>query len=331
MTERRAAIALLAGRAGAVRLADHPAAKAASSVQAQDDLTRKAHMDKEIVVRLHSSFEEMVRNFPDSGVEFWCARDLQMLLGYARWENFAKVIDKAITACQNSGYDPKDHFLGVTKMVDLGSGAKREIQDIALTRYACYLIAQNGDPAKEQIAFAQTYFAVQTRKQEVIERRLAEAEPVSARRKLTHSEKQLSGIIFDRLRENESFGRIRSKGDSALFGGRTTQNMKDRLAVPRGRPLADFLPTITIKAKDFANEITNFNIKQNDLRTEPGITDEHVKNNREVRRLLVDRGIVPERLPPAEDVRKVERRLVSERKKLPGKIEALDGPAGSAG
>jgi len=273
-------------------------------------------MDKEIVVRLHASFEDMVQQFPDTGTEFWCARDLQMLLGYAKWENFAKVINKAISACESSGNDPKDHFLDIRKMVDLGSGAKREIDDIALTRYACYLIAQNGDPSKDAIAFAQTYFAVQTRKQELIEKRLAEAERVSARKRLSHSEKELSGIIFDRLKENESFARIRSKGDVALFGGKTTQDMKTRLRVPKSRPLADFLPTITIKAKDFANEITNFNIKQNDLRTEPGITDEHVKNSRDVRKLLVDRGIVPESLPPAEDVKKVERRLNSEQKKL---------------
>ena len=282
-------------------------------------------MDKELVVRLHSSFEDMIRKSPDTGVEFWCARDLQMLLGYAKWENFAKVIDKAITACKTSGYDPKDHFADIRKMVDLGSGAKREIQDIALTRYACYLIAQNGDPSKDQIAFAQTYFAVQTRKQEIIERRLAEAERVSARKKLTLSEKELSGIIFDRLRENESFGRIRSKGDKALFGGRSTQDMKAKLRVPEKRPLADFLPTITIKAKDFANEITNFNIRQRELRTETGITDEHVKNNHEVRKLLVDRGIVPEALPPAEDVKKVERRLKSEQKKLPKQVDRLEG------
>jgi DNA-damage-inducible protein D len=282
-------------------------------------------MDKEIIVRLHSSFEEMVRKFPDTETEFWCARDLQMLLGYAKWENFAKVIDKAITSCENAGFDPKDHFLGIRKMVDLGSGAKREIEDIALTRYACYLIAQNGDPAKDPIAFAQTYFAVQTRKQEVVEKRLAEAERVSARKRLTKSEKELSGIIFDRLRDHESFGRIRSKGDRALFGGRTTQEMKGKLHVPANRPLADFLPTITIKAKDFANEITNFNITQNELRTESKITDEHVRNNQEVRQLLVDRGIVPEALPPAEDVKKVERRLTSEQKKLPKKAERLTG------
>ena len=227
-------------------------------------------MDKEVVIKLHASFEDMVQKYPNTGTEFWCARDLQMLLGYAQWRSFAAVIDKAITACQTAGYEPRDHFAHISKMVDLGSGAKREIEDIALTRYACYLIAQNGDPAKDQIAFAQTYFAVQTRKQELIEKRLAEAERVSARKRLTQSEKELSGIIFDRLRENESFARIRSKGDLALFGGRTTQDMKDRLRVPKGRPLADFLPTITIKAKDFANEITNFNIKERDLRSEPG-------------------------------------------------------------
>jgi DNA-damage-inducible protein D len=273
-------------------------------------------MDRQIVTRLHSSFEDMVQKFPNTDTEFWYARDLQMLLGYVKWENFARVIDKAMTACQNAGHDTKDHFLGIRKMVDLGSGAKRAIEDIGLTRYACYLIAQNGDPAKDPIAFAQTYFAVQTRKQEVIEARLAEAERIGARKKLTLSEKELSGIIFDRLRDNESFGRIRSKGDMALFDGRTTQDMKNRLDVPKGRALADFLPTIRIKAKDFANEITNFNIKQNSLQTEPCITDEHVQNNAKVRKLLVDRGIVPENLPPAEDVKKVERRLAAERKKL---------------
>lgn len=268
----------------------------------------------------------LVRGFPDSDTEFWCARDLQELLGYAKWENFAKVVDKAITACNNSGYDPKDHFLGIRKMVSVGSGAQRPIDDIALTRYACYLIAQNGDPAKDQIAFAQTYFAVQTRKQEVIEKRLAEAERISARRKLTQSEKELSGIIFERLRDEDSFGRIRSKGDTALFGGQTTRQMKDRLGVPDNRPLADFLPTITIKAKDFANEITNYNIKQQNLGTEGHITFEHVKNNEEIRKLLRGRGILPESLPPAEDVKKVERRLQSEEKKLPKGVKPFELP-----
>ncbi len=281
-------------------------------------------MDREIVVKLRSNFEAMVRKHAETGTEFWCARDLQTLLGYARWENFAKVVEKAVASCRNAGCKPKDHFLEVTKKVDLGSGAQREIDDIALTRYACYLIAQNGDPSKDPIAFAQTYFALQTRKQEIIERRLAEAERVSARKKLIRSEKELSGIIFDRLRENESFARIRSKGDTALFGGRTTRDMKNRLGVPKTRPLADFLPTITIKGKDFANEITNFNIKEHDLRTEPRITGEHVQNNQEVRKLLIDRGIVPENLPAAEDVKKVERRLASERKKLPAQADRLE-------
>lgn len=279
-------------------------------------ILRKYMMDKKLLIRLHRRFEGMVCRYPDIETEFWCARDLQELLGYATWQNFSKVINKAITACEKAGYETTDHFAGITKKVDLGSGAKREITDIALSRYACYLIAQNGDPSKDQIAFAQTYFAVQTRKQEIIEKRLTETERVNARKKLTHSEKELSGIIFERLRNNESFGRIRSKGDKALFGGKTTQEMKCQLNAPPKRPLADFLPTITIKAKDFASEITNYNIKQHELGTEGIITQEHVKNNEEIRKLLRVRGIIPEQLPPAEDVKKVERRLKSEEKKL---------------
>jgi DNA-damage-inducible protein D len=273
-------------------------------------------MKKEVIVRLHASFEEQVQN-DDEGGEFWLARDLQDLLGYAKWENFAKVIERASTACRVSGYDPADHFLDVRKMVDLGSGATRAIDDIALTRYACYLIAQNGDSSKDAIAFAQTYFAVQTRKQELIEQRIAEVERLSARKKLTLSEKELSGIIYERVGDQMSFARIRSKGDVALFGGLTTQDMKSRLGVPDSRPLADFLPTITIKAKDFANEITNFNIKRDGLADEPAITHEHVKNNSDVRKLLGQRGIHPEALPAAEDIKKVERRVQSETKKLP--------------
>jgi DNA-damage-inducible protein D len=281
-------------------------------------------MDKQMVVRLHSSFEDMARKDAENGPEYWLARDLQMLLGYAQWRTFSEVIDRAITSCQTSGNDPKDHFAYARKMVDLGSGAQREIEDIALTRYACYLIAQNGDSSKEQIAFAQTYFAVQTRKQEIIESRLAESERVSARRKLTETEKELSGVIFERLGNADSFANIRCKGDMALFGGKTTQQMKDKMGVPKGRPLADFLPTITIKAKDFANEITNFNVKQNpNLRSESTITAEHVKNNFDVRKLLAKRGIVPEQLPPAEDVKKVQRRLESEQRKLPSKTKSI--------
>lgn len=232
-------------------------------------------MKSSVIAQLHADFESLVQTEEDSGVEFWMARDLQEILGYARWENFAKVIQKARTACMTSGYDEDDHFLDVTKMVAVGSGAQREIEDIMLTRYACYLIAQNGDPSKDAIAFSQTYLAVQTRKQEVIEQRLGEVERLQARKKLTASEKQLSGLIFEKLSNNQSFGRIRSKGDMALFGGKTTQQMKNKLKVPKSRPLADFLPTITIKAKDFANEITTFNIKRDGLDTETAITHEH--------------------------------------------------------
>jgi len=275
-------------------------------------------MKKELISKLHSQFEEYAR--VEQGVEYWLARELQQLLGYALWRNFEPVIDRAMTACENAGQAVGDHFARARKMVDLGSGSQREVEDVALTRYACYLVAQNGDSRKNEIAFAQTYFAVQTRKQELVERRLAELERLEARQKLTSSEKELSGIIFERVGDDRGFGRIRSKGDQALFGGKTTQQMKNRLDVPKSRALADFLPTITIKAKDFANEITNFNIKRDDLSTEAEITKEHVKSNKGVRKALTERDIQPETLPPAEDVKKLERRVKSEEKNSPKRL-----------
>ena len=260
----------------------------------------------------------------DSGVEFWLARDLQHLLGYAEWRNFTSVVTKAKVACEVSGHTISDHFVDVNKMVGLGSGSQREVDDIMLTRYACYLIAQNGDPKKQEIAFAQTYFAVQTRKAELIEQRLLEAERVSARKKLTTTEKELSEIIYEQTGGNQNFALIRSKGDQALFG-KTTQAMKAHWKVPDNRPLADFAPTIILKAKDFATEITIFNARQHQMTSEGAISSEHITNNQAVRNTLLERGIRPEHLPADEDVKKVERRIASEDRKAlknPGALDA---------
>ena len=278
---------------------------------------------------MHHEIIQMTDNFEahaqetENGVAYWLARDLQHLLGYSNWDNFLNVISKAKTACEISGHDISDHFVDVTKMVELGSGSQREIPDIMLTRYACYLVAQNGDPAKPAIAFAQTYFAMQTRKAELIEQRILENERVSARRKLADTEKELSKTIYEQTGGNRNFGLIRSKGDHALFG-RSTQAMKARWKVPANRPLADFAPTIILKAKDFATEITIHNAREQNMRTEPAISREHVTNNQAVRQTLLGRGIRPETLPPEEDVKKVERRLTSEQKKALKNPDGLD-------
>ena len=285
-------------------------------------------MKKELIVKLRKTFEEAA--FDYQGIECWSARELQILLNYTEWRNFENVINKAKDSCKTAKQDINNHFVEVNKMVQIGSGAEKSITDILLTRYACYLIAQNGDPKKEEIAFAQSYFAIQTRKQEILEERILLAERLEAREKLTDTETELSQLIYEKGVDNKGFAKIRSKGDCALFGGHNTAEMKRKLGIPDNRPLADFLPTITIKAKDLATEITNFNVKKNNtLYGEKAITDEHVKNNKEVRELLGKSGIKPEELPPEEDIKKLARRVKTNEKEIAksnsfGKISKKD-------
>ena len=277
-------------------------------------------MDKKLILQYKSSFDSIVRHIESNDnqgeVEVWYARELQPVLGYVRWENFLVAIGRALESCKTQGVSVEDHFREVTKLVELGSGANREVSDFVLTRYACYLIAQNGDPKKEEIAFAQCYFAVQARKAEVIEERLNLLSRLETRDKLRLAEKQLSQNIYQRGVDDKGFGRIRSKGDTALFGGYTTEEMKKRLGVRANRPLADFLPTLTIAAKNLATEMTNYNVEDKDLYGEQTITKEHIQNNQSVRQMLGQRGIKPEELPPSEDIKKLERKVARDEKKI---------------
>lgn len=280
-------------------------------------------MDSNEVAKRRALFDDYAHREHD--VEFWYARDIMEPLGYKQWRRFEEAIKRAMISCESSKRPAKDHFAGIGKMVRLGSGSSREIADYKLTRYACYLIAQNGDPRKEEIAFAQSYFALQTRKQELIEERMKAISRITLRERLSESEKQLSKNIYERGVDERGFARIRSKGDTALFGHPTAE-MKRRLGVPERKPLADHLPAVTIAAKQLATEMTNVNVEQQDMQGERQIANEHVQNNKSVRGVLLDRGIVPENLPPEEDIKKLKRKVEQDERLLGKQAQGFQQP-----
>lgn len=279
-------------------------------------LKGRVYMDTRRIEQIKKEFDNAIQITEDEQVEFWYARDLMKLLGYTEWRNFENAVKRAIISCETSNIQSNDHFVEVNKLITAGKGARRPVNDYMLTRYACYLVAMNGDTTKEEIAFAQSYFAVQTRKQELIEERIAYIERTQARNRLKESEKRLSQNIYERGVDDDGFARIRSRGDQALFGGHSTKDMKAKLGVKDNRPLADFLPTLTIAAKNLATEMTNYNVESKNLYGESDITGEHVQNNTEIRKMLGERGIKPEELPPAEDIKKLERRTKSQDKRI---------------
>ena len=259
----------------------------------------------------------------EDDVEFWYARDIMKPLGYTQWRRFEDAIKRAMASCESSETPVNRHFAKVGKMVDLGLGAKREVVDYKLTRYACYLVAMNGDTRKQEIAFAQAYFAVQTRKQETIERKIAEIQRVHSRRSLAESEKRLSSVVYEHGMSDKGFDIMRSRGDQALFGGNSTAAMKKRLGVPDKKPLADMLSDVAINAKSLANSMTSYNVEDKGLHGDVPIINEHVGNNQSVRSTLLERGIIPENLPPAEDTKKLERRLKADERNLKGGTEGF--------
>jgi DNA-damage-inducible protein D len=262
---------------------------------------------------LYKTFDDTRR---ENGVEYWYARDLYPLLGYTKWENFETALERGKEACKKAGGDVNDHFLGVRKVIKVGKGAEMEVSDYKLTRYACYLTTLNGDPRKIEIAFAQAYFVTQTRKMEVIEQRMAELERLTAREKLTMTEKAFAALAFSRGVDGRGISEIRSFGDKALFGGKTTEDMKKKLGVRKNTPLADVLPEVTISAKEFATAITSENTKRKDLQGRDGILNEHVTNNENVRGVLIKSNIYPESLPAAENIKKIKSRHKKEKLEL---------------